>query len=126
MTLNEEATQIQTFLEIHCSDNPVEIQDRLRMLAVYIARTGKMLADAKKLLNQRKTLEIKNSIMELATEYHLSANVQNTLLKSICVEELYLVDWLDRLNATCVHQSASLITLLSYAKEELRLSKTGY
>jgi len=41
MTLNEEATQIQSFLEIHCTDNPVEIQDRLRMLAVYIARTGK-------------------------------------------------------------------------------------
>ena len=73
MTLNEEATQIQTFLEIHCSDNPVEIQDRLRMLAVYIARTGKMLADAKKLLNQRKTLEIKNSIIALANEYLLSA-----------------------------------------------------
>jgi len=53
-------------------------------------------------------------------------NIQNTLLKSICVEELFLVDRLDWLNATYVHQSISLITLLSYAKEELRLSKTGY
>ena len=60
MTLNEEATQIQSFLEIHCTDNPVEIQDRLRMLDVYTTCTGKILADAKRLLNQRKTQEIKN------------------------------------------------------------------
>jgi len=122
MTLSEEATQIQTYLEIHCSDNPAEIQQRIRDLAVYTARTGKMLADAKMQLNSKKTAEIQKTIISIAKEAHLAAAVQSALLKSICVEESYLVDWLDRLNASCTHQSSSMITLLSYAKEEMKLS----
>ena len=122
MTLNEEATQIQEYLEIQCSDNPAEIQQRIRELAVYTARTGKMLADAKMILNTKKTSEIQKTIISIAKEAHLAAAVQSALLKSICIEESYLVDWLDRLNATCTHQSSSMITLLSYAKEEMKLS----
>lgn len=122
MTLLEEATQIQSYLEIQCSDNPIEIQQRIRELAVFTARTGKMLADAKMLLYNKKTQEIQKTIINIAKEAHLAAGVQNALLKSICIEESYLVDWLDRLNASCTHQSASMITLLSYAKEEMKLS----
>jgi len=122
MTLSEEATKIQEYLEIQCSENPLEVQDRIRTLSVYQARSGQMLADAKKLLNEKKTAEIQKTIINIAKEAHLAAGVQNALLKSICIEESYLVDWLDRINASCTHQSASMITLLSYAKEEMRLS----
>lgn len=122
MTLLEEASIIQQYLEINCYENPVEIQERIRALAVYQARSGEMLAEAKKILNHKKTAEIQQTIISIAKEAHLAAGVQNALLKSICIEESFLVDWLDRINASCTHQSASMITLLSYAKEEMKLS----
>ena len=83
MTLYEEATAIQAYLEIPCTDNPIVIQERIRELAVYIARTGKMLADAKKLLNEKKTNEIQKTFIPIAKEAHLHLNVQNALLKSM-------------------------------------------
>ena len=48
------------------------------------------------------------------------------MLDSIAEDEAFLVDRLDRLNSSCVHQLDALRTLLSYEKESLRLNKTGY
>ena len=44
--LQSEAQEIQEFLEITMSDNPQEVIERGNDLQVYMARTGKMLADA--------------------------------------------------------------------------------
>lgn len=93
---------------------------------VYVARTGEMLAEAKRLLRRRKSEEIQNTILTIAKENCLSAKVQNALLDSIAEDEAFLVDTLDRLNATATHQLDALRTLLSYEKEALRLNKTGY
>ena len=45
--LYSEAKDIQSFAEITAGDNPQEIAERITDCGVYIARTGKMLADAK-------------------------------------------------------------------------------
>ncbi|MDR1938767.1 MAG: hypothetical protein LBQ73_09780 [Tannerellaceae bacterium] len=124
--LNTEAAGIQSFLEITISGNPEEIQERIRDMMVYQARSGEMLAQAKKLLRKKKTTEISNTIIAIAKQEYLSAKVQNALLDSIAEDEAYLVDWIDRINATCTHQGDSLRSLLSYEKENLRLTKTGY
>lgn len=93
---------------------------------VYVVRTGEMLAEAKRMLRKKKSDEIQNTIIKIAQENCLSAKVQNALLDSIAEEESFLVDRLDRLNASATHQLDALRTLLSYEKEALRLNKTGY
>lgn len=124
--LRNEATHIQSYCEITCSDNPDEIQERIRNLTAYLARTAFMLKEAKLLLRRKKSSEINNVIIKIAKENCLSAKAQNTLIDSIAEEENELVDWLERLNAACTHQLDAMRSLLSYAKEELRLRDTGY
>lgn len=41
-----------------------------------------------------------------------------------CAEENKIVNWLDRINRTCVHQSDNLRTQLSFEKEQIR--QMGY
>ena len=124
--LLSEAHSIQSYLEISCSGNPDEITDRIFTLNVYLARSGEMLANAKRLLRSKKTSEINKTIIAIAKESHLSASVQNALLDSICEEESFAVDFIERINRGCVHQIDSLRSVLSYEKEGMRLSNTGY
>ena len=124
--LLKEAQDIQSFLEITCSNNVDEIIDRIFTLNVYLARTGEMLATAKRLLRHRKTEEINKTIIAIAKASHLSASVQNALLDSICENESYVVDFIERINRVCVHQLDTLRSVLSYEKESIRLSNTGY
>lgn len=126
MTLQEEAQQIQDYLDIECSENPEEVLERIRAIMPYISRTAFMLAEAKKALRRKKASEISNTIINIAKEQCLSAKVQNTLIDSIAEEEAYLVDWLDRLNAAATHQVDALRSILSYERENLRITKTGY
>lgn len=126
MTLQEEAQKIQEYLDIECSENPEEVLERIRAIMPYISRTAFMLAEAKKALRRKKASEISNTIINIAKEQCLSAKVQNTLIDSIAEEEAYLVDWLDRLNAAATHQVDALRSILSYERENLRITKTGY
>ena len=126
MTLQEEAQQIQDYLDITCSENPEEVLQRIRTIMPYISRTAFMLAEAKKALRRKKASEISNTIINIAKEQCLSAKVQNTLIDSIAEEEAYLVDWLDRLNAAATHQVDALSSILSFERENLRITKTGY
>ena len=126
MGIDEEIKQMSDYLNITCSNNAAEIQDRISVLSVYLFRSGEMLADAKKELRRKKSEEIQNTILNIARENCLSAKIQNALLDSIAEDESYLVDKLDRLNASCTHQLDALRTLLSYEKEAMRLNKTGY
>lgn len=126
MTLQKEAQQIQDYLDITCSENPEEVLERIRAIMPYISRTAFMLAEAKKALRRKKASEISNTIINIAKEQCLSAKVQNTLIDSIAEDEAYLVDWLDRLNAAATHQVDALRSILSFERENLRITKTGY
>lgn len=126
MELLEEAKTIQSYLEIECSGQAEEIIERINTINVYMARSGEMLAQAKRLLRKQKSAEVQNAIIKIAKENCLSASIQNALLDSICEEESYLVDLLDRINATCKHQNDALRSLLSFEKESLRLNRAGY
>jgi hypothetical protein len=125
-SLFAEAKEIQQFAEITVSDHPQEIAERISECGVYIARTGKMLADAKFHLNQKRKSETMQLITEILSDRKLSAKVQNSLIDSICRNEQYLVDWLERLNRAVTHQQEAMRSLLSYEKENLRITKTGY
>lgn len=129
MTIEEikkEATDIQSYLDIQVSESPEEMEERISTLMSYMSRSGEMLANAKRVLRAKKTTEINMTIIKIAKEGHLSARVQNALLDSICEEESFLVDWLDRINRSCTHQIDGIRSLLSFEKEELRITKSGY
>lgn len=122
----EEAQEMQTYMQDEVSDNPAEIVERLNRLNVYQARSGYLLAEAKKRYREKRATEIANTIVNIAKENFLSAKAQNALVDSIAQEEAFLVDWLDRLNATCKHQQDTLRSILSFEKESMRLNNTGY
>ena len=118
----EEIAELQSYLEITTTSNPMEIQERLSELMVYLARSSELLAVARKELRKKKSSEISQTIIAVAKETNLSSKVQNQLLDCIAEEEAFLVDWLDRINSTIVHQIDGLRSLLSYAKEEMRMA----
>jgi hypothetical protein len=126
LELNKTADEIQKYLEETSSTNPEELQTRLVTLMPYLALSGEMLAQAKRILRKKKSSEIGSTIIAIAKESHLSASVQNSLLESVAEDEHYLVDRLERLNRSCVHQIDALRSLLSYEREGLRLNQTGY
>jgi hypothetical protein len=119
--MKEEIQNIQDYLNITVSSDPAELIDRIVTLMTYMARSGEMFANAKRNLRAKKTTEINKTIIKIAKEQCLSATVQNALLDSICEEESFLVDWLERINRTCTHQIEGLRSLLSYEKEQMRL-----
>ena len=124
--LLKEAAEIQSFAEVTIGDNPQEIAERISDSGVFSARTSKMLADAKYHLNKKRKDETMQLISQILSDKKLSAKVQNSLIDSICKDEQYIVDWVERLNRAVTHQQEACRSLLSYEKEQLRISKTGY
>ena len=125
MTPHEEATEMQAYLETLPNDNPADLSERIKILAVYQARSGYLLAESKKTLSEKKKSEIVNTIMEIAKENYLSAKAQNALVDSIATDEQFMVDWLDRINAACKHQLDAVRSLLSFEKEFYKQNNYG-
>lgn len=124
-SLMKEAEQMQSFLEITISDDPQEVIERGSDLVVYLARSAKMLADAKLLLNEHKKDETLAVVRDFIYDQKLSAKVQNALIDGLCRQYQYLVDWLDRLNAAITHQLDWCRSVVSKNKEEMRLNNLG-
>lgn len=121
--LRAEAAAIQDFLELTCSDDPNEMVARLSDLSVYMARTGKMLADARRMQDAAVAAtyaEHTKSILKMP------ATVARKFIESQTAAENYLVNWIDRLNRACTHQSENLRTQVSFAKQQLELTRKGY
>ena len=108
--------EIQSYLEITISEEPAELVDRGNTLSVYMAQSGKMLADAK----YHRDKAVKESVLN-KMDTGLSPTTLNKLIDADCEEENYLVNWCDRINRTCVHQSDWCRSLLSKAKEEMKM-----
>lgn len=121
----EECNHIQAYLEISMSEDPAEAQERGKELAVYMARTGKMLADAKQALNERKSSDIITILKKAAKEAKATSTAVNELVKSACKEEQYLVDWIERLNRTCTHQLDFCRSLMANARAEMNMNAWG-
>jgi energy-converting hydrogenase Eha subunit C len=119
--MKDEVKKIQDFLDVTVSSDPAELVDRIATLMTYMSRSGEMLAQSKKILRSKKASEISKTILAIAKEQFLSATVQNALLDSICEEEAFMVDWIERINRTCTHQIDGLRSLLSYEKEQMRI-----
>ncbi|NDV94840.1 hypothetical protein D0T84_07900 [Dysgonomonas sp. 521] len=122
-----EAEGIQEFVDEDYSgieESPELIKERGNKLSSFIARTGKMMADAKYHLNELRKDEVLESIEKILLEGKLSAGVQNALIDSICKEEQFLLDQVTQLNKTCKYQLEWCRSKLSMAKEEMNFNRT--
>lgn len=118
-----EAQVIQTFLEVTTSDDAHELTERLTTLNAYMARSGQMLAQAK---NRQDRAVAQAYAKNDHTIAGMSPSIARKFIDAQCANENYLVNWLDRINRTCVHQGENIRTQISFAKEQLSLTRRGY
>jgi len=122
----KELESIDAFLNITMSEQVEEAVQRGNDLAVYIARTGKLLADAKYHLNNSMKSEVMDTLKETASRAGATSKAINAIIGSLCKKEQYLVDWCDRSNRTATHQLEWCRTLISKAKAEMGLAPQLY
>lgn len=118
----DEITAIDSFLNIVMSEDMEEAVVRGNDLASHIARSGKLLADAKFHLNEKLKDDVFKVLEKTAKQAGATATAINSIVKSLCKNEQYMVDWADRTNRTATHQLEWCRTLISKAKEEMRLA----
>jgi aspartate/tyrosine/aromatic aminotransferase len=124
--ISKECCDMQSELETLIPDDVNSAIERGKTIAVYHARTGYMLALAKQLVRARKASEIGETIVKIAKENYLSAKAQNALVDCIADNEMFLVDWLDRLNSMCVHQIDLIRSIISKEKAEMQINSFSY
>lgn len=117
-----ELTNIDEFLNITMSENAEEAVSRGNDLAVYVARSGKLLADSKYWLNESMKSEVIEALRDTGKEAKATAKAVNALIDSLCREEQYLVDWCERINRTATHQLSWCVTVISKAKAEMQMA----
>ena len=109
----QEIEKMQSFLETTASDNPKELIERLTDINVYLARSGKLLADAKAYQDQ-----------VTANIYPATVAIKFVAAQSVTANQL--VVWLDRINRTLVHAGDNIRTQISFAKQDMALQRKGY
>lgn len=120
----DELAIIDQYLNITPNEEIGEATYRGNDLSVHIARTGKLLADAKYHLNEKMKDDVFKVLEKTAKQAGATAKAVNAIIDSLCKEEQYLVDWANRANATATHQMDWCRTLISKAKAEMSLA--GY
>lgn len=118
--LKEKATKMQAFLERELPNEPNELIEILNKIDILMAQSGQMLADAKYYKDTVVNSAIIQAIKEAYNET-LSASTINKYVESVARDQAYLVNWIDRINATAVHHKDSIRTIISYRKKELEL-----
>lgn len=111
-----ELQDIQSFLEITMSEDANEAVVRGNDLAVYMARTGKLVADAKIHRDVKLRSEM---ILEYKKLLEFPASVAVKYTDTLVENETYLMTWATRLNASCTHQLDWCRTIISKAKAEM-------
>jgi hypothetical protein len=118
--IKQECVEIQYYLEITVSDEIAEIEERGNTISVHMARSSKLLADAKYYQDDATQRSI-----EKHCDRDLSPSVFNKLILADCKEENYYVNWLERINRTATHQMEWLRSVMSKAKQEMANQNWG-
>lgn len=122
--LEDEANRINAFLAPPDHEpDPKAISERLTKISGYNARTGEMLAEAEWILSKWKGEELEKILKE---NPNLPANAQKTIVEANCADAIKVCRLIERTNRATVHSGEVGITQLSYAKEEMSLSRKGY
>ncbi len=113
---------IQACEEETISEEVSKVIEYGQTLAPYISRSGKLLADAKHHLNTRMKEDTFDALRKTAKQGGATAKAINAIVDSLCADERYLVDFAERVNRCGVHRLDWCRTLISKAKEDMRLS----
>ena len=113
---------IQACEEETISEEVSKVIEYGQTLAPYISRSGKLLVDAKHHLNTRMKEDTFDALRKTAKQGGATAKAINAIVDSLCAEERYLVDFAERVNRCGVHRLDWCRTLISKAKEDMRLS----
>ena len=110
---------MQAFLEAqYSSDIPAAVMDRFNDLAIYMARSGKLKADAEWHYNSL----VESSLMAALKRAHqqtMSPSTLNKYIESLARDAKYLVTWADRVNRSCTHQHDGLRSVISSLRAEM-------
>ena len=117
LDIENELIDIQGFLEVTMSEDANEAVLRGNDLAVYMARTGKLVADSKYHRDQKLRSEM---IKEYQKLLDFPASVAVKYTDTLVEKETYLMTWATRLNASCTHQLDWCRTIISKAKAEMQ------
>lgn len=115
------ATDMQKYLEAKPEDQDEGLITRLELLGILAAKAGKCLADSKYHLDQRKNDSITQALKE-AMEGDWSISIIHKKIDALCKDNNYLVNLFDRINSSSVHSQDALRTVISYRKEQMRMT----
>lgn len=113
--ISKELKIIQSVIEVEMNEEIQEAVDRGNYCSAQIARTSKLLADAKIHRDRKLSSEVITNLKKVTS---LPALTANKFVDSICHDENYLVNWCERVNRACTHQLDWCRTLISKAKAE--------
>ena len=115
-----ELTSIQAYLEADLSaDVPADVMERAGKLGQYLARSGKIWADAEYHYNQAVESALMQALKK-AYEEKLSPSTINKYVEAMARDSRYLLRWAERVNRTCTHQLDAIRSVISSLKEEMR------
>lgn len=102
-------------------DEPTQIIEQLTVAESIMVNSGKMLADAKYWLNEAMHSETIKTLNELASQNKLiTSTAVNQIIKSLCKDQQYLVDWCERLNRSSTHRADLARSIISKQKAEMQ------
>ena len=117
--IHRELEEMQAFLEAHYpADNPAAVTERFNDLSVYMARSGKLKADAEHHYNAL----VESSLMAALRKAHeetMSTSTLNKYVEALARDSKFLLTWADRVNRSATHQHEGLRSIISSLRAEM-------
>ena len=108
--------QIDTML----ADEPDAVVKELIIAENIMVNSGKLLADAKYWLNEAMHSDTINTMKMLTKEQpKLTSTAINQIVKSLCKDQQYMVDFAERLNRSATHRADYCRSIMSKHKAEM-------
>ena len=113
-----ECQTIQAFLVAsYSADLPAEVQSRFDHLGGYMARSGKLKADAEYHYQTMVSSTIMQTLKD-AMDMRLSASTVNKLIEAEARNLKFLMTWADRVNRSCTHQLEAMRSVFATLRAE--------
>lgn len=111
----------QTKIDDPLADDPKLIIEQAIEAENIMVNSGKMLADAKYWLREAMHSETIRTLKELVkSEKIITSTSVNEIIKSLCKEQNYIVDWCERVNRSATHRIELCRTIISKHKAEMQ------
>ena len=108
--------QIDTML----TDEPEAVVKELIIAENIMVNSGKLLADAKYWLNEAMHSDTINTMKMLTKEQPMiTSTAINQIVKALCKDQQYLVDFAERINRSATHRAEYCRSIMSKHKAEM-------